>query len=186
MRFPTRPAPAGYPAARAEELPGNFVAIPANEIALALVGREYRARYGMLQLPNADQPTDALTGAYGFQAEGPLEREIRVSPDDVFVSVFPAKVTMPRAPAVHRLVACVDIRPSHLTQTPPGTLVVLDVRPVGEHPRVPLAIDAVTAEQLSLDASELFDENNRPCDGRIQSRMTWDDNLRRLSRRPSR
>ena len=185
-RFPTRSTPAGYPPTRAEHLPGNFAVIPASEIALALVGREYRVRYGVLQLPDPDQPVDAFTGAYGFQAEGPFERDIRVSPGDIYVSVLPVAPTKRDDPAVHRLVACVDIRPSHLTQTTPGTLIVLDVQPVGDQLAVPLAIDAVTGEPLSIKGSELLDENNSPCDRRLQARMNWDDNLRRLSRRRSR
>jgi hypothetical protein len=186
VAFPTRATPAGYPPARAEELPGSFAVIPAKDITRALVGREYRVRYGILHLPGPDQPVDALTGAYGFEAEGPFEQEIRVAVGEVYVSVFPEAPRRPSEPAGHRLVACVDVRPSHLPLVATGTRIVLDVQPIGGHPPVPLAMDVVTGESLPVSASELFDENNSPCDRRLSARRAWDDNLRRLSRRRSR
>lgn len=186
VRFPTRSTPSGYPTSRAEDLAGNFAVIPPNDIALALVGCRYRIRYGILHLPDPDQPVDALTGAHGFPAEGPFVREIRVSARDVYVSVSPSAPGRPNEPAAHRLVACVDIRPSHLTRTTSGTVIVLDVQPVDNSLPVPLATDAVTGELLSGKAAELLDENNTPCDRRLFARRDWDDNLRRLSGRRSR
>jgi hypothetical protein len=183
VRFPTRTPPAGYPPTRAEDLAGNFAIIPTNHIALALVGHEYRIRYGVVHLPGPDQAVDALTGAYGFQTEGPFERAIHVSPGDVYVSLFPDAPRSPQEPAVRRLVACVDIRPSRLPPPTTGTLIVLDVQPIGDDPHVPLAIDAVTGQTLPGKAAELLDENNTPCDRRLLARAQWDDNLRRLSGR---
>lgn len=181
VRFPTRTPPTGYPAVSAEDLPGRYAVISAQDIQAALVNRQYRVRYGVLHLPDSDRAVDALSGAHGFRAEGPFERELSISAGDVYVSVFPAPIQSHGAP-VHRLVACVDVRPSHLEWSGAGTPVVLDVQPVGHAPSVPLVLDAVTGESLAERATDLFDGTGGPCDRRILARLNWEENLRRVSR----
>lgn len=101
----------------------------------------------------------------------------------MYVSVSSVATRGPGARAARRLVACVDIRPGHLTPTRPGTLTILDVQPIGEPPPVPLAIDAVTGAPLPEETAELLDEHDTPCDRRLSARTSWDDNLRRAARR---
>ncbi len=136
-----------------------------------------------MELPGPEQAVDARTGFWGFPAEGPFERDFTVSADDVDVSVFPSTDDVPPGqPPLHRLVACVDIRPSHVAGVAlgRGDVIVLDVQPIGDAPAVPLVLDAVTGERLPIDASRMLDEANEPCDGRLRRRRGWDDNLRRL------
>ncbi|MBX3232446.1 MAG: hypothetical protein KIT84_15845 [Labilithrix sp.] len=183
VAFPRRAAPAGYPAARAEELPGSFPQIARGDIARALEGRRYRVRFGVLPARCWDCPIDAISAAAPERAEGPFEDETRVKAADVTV-----RLVMPpqRERAEHRLVACVDVAPTLTLAPAPGgperRVLVLDVQPLDDAPALPLVLDAVTGEPLAHEVETLFDENNTPCDRRKIARTYWDDNLLRWRR----
>lgn len=182
--FPRRPAPAGYPAARAEDLPGTFPRIPEEDFARALAGRVYRVRYGILPARCFDCPVDARSSSFPQPAEGPFEQEVRIAASDVIVRIA-APGREERAQA-HRLIACVDVRLSASLSSADDSTIVLDVQPIDDSPPLPFAVDAVTGERLPIDATTLVDENNGSCDLRLRARMFWDDNLLRLHTRKGR
>lgn len=71
---------------------------------------------------------------------------------------------------------------SRLTGATKTSVVVLDLQPIGGAPALPFAVDADTGAKLPIDATKLFDDENAPCDLRMQRRAAWDDNLRRVHR----
>lgn len=173
---------AGYPAARAEDL-ARFPPLGTEALAAPVVGQHYRIRYGILHVPDADSPVDARTGAEGFPADGPFEEEVRVAPEDVVVRVIRYAGATPTGEPVHRLLACVDLRPARLRNLG-GALIVLNVAAAGAAVSVPYARDAVTGEPAPVPAEELLDEEQgTPCDRRPLARREWEDNRARRENR---
>jgi hypothetical protein len=134
-------------------------------------GDVYRVRYGTLPGRCVECPIDAISASEPVEPDGPFERDVRLDPSDVFV----------RATSDPRIL-CVDVQPSALPHEQYRRVIVLDVTPVDGAAPYPYAVDARTHQRLSVDASELLDEYNYPCDSRWFARRFWDDNLLRWHR----
>jgi len=136
-------------------------------------GDVYRVRYGTLPPYCEECPIDAISASQPVATEGPFERDVRIEPSDVFVRV----TSNPRILCVD-----VDVGALALLRPPDRSLIVLDVQPVGGAAPYPYAVDAQSHQRLALDATELLDENNSPCDSRWFARRFWDDNSLRWHR----
>ncbi len=96
---------------------------------------------------------------------------------------FPPLETEALGEPVHRLLACVDLRPARLRNLG-GALIVLNVAAAGAAVSVPYARDAVTGEPAPVPAEELLDEEQgTPCDRRPLARREWEDNRARRENR---
>jgi hypothetical protein len=185
LAFPRRSEPAGYPVVVRDDgaapMP-SFPAISDDALATALVGRKYAARVGwyVTACRGVDSPVCDDRGPASVR--GPKEREWLVAREEVTVMRTEVNVERPTADGVEtvrRVVACVDIKKRFGGADSPGS-VLLDVQPRDGGSKVPVVLDAITGERLSLDPFRVEDGNGMPCDVRELRRRTWEENLRRV------
>jgi hypothetical protein len=150
-------------------------------LARPLIGRRYAARVGRYITACRGVDAKACEDRGPASVIGPREREWLVTRDEVNVVRAEMDVERPTATGVEtvrRVVACVDIRKHFADDTVPGS-VLLDVQPRDGGASVPVVLDAVTGERLTLDPFRVLDENSMPCDVRELRRRTWEENLQR-------